>query len=158
MWSPHDATSAFPSSSKGLASLHWTERPDLGVGTTGDYWLRRLHARDSKAELAKIKAYSGDRPVHRITARPDQGVYHDPKLGAAVLNDQHWFRGQAPARKPVIRLRLTNVGSLRVLLHDAGFRHGAGRLKVRTDGPVVIHLGGRTVRVAKGAHVVRFRA
>jgi hypothetical protein len=158
-WVPHNTRKAFPSSSKGLGGFRWTQRPKLGVTNTGDYWLRHLVARDRKAESAKLRAFSGERPTRPITPHAAHPTYVDPTLGPAAVSTQTWTRGHLPARRPVIRLRLTNVRSLRVLVHAAGFRPGeAGRLHVTSDGPTVIRLGGRTIHVKQGDHVVPFQS
>jgi hypothetical protein len=160
MWVPHDATDAFPNDRQGLAGFRWTQQPKLGITTTGAYWLRHLHARDKKADRAKVKAFSGERPLARIHAHRTSNVKPNvSSLGPAQVQALSWRRGGRADRRPVIRLRLRNVRSLRVLPHGAGFHHGtAGRLKVHTDGPVAIRIGSRTIHVAKGTHVVPFQA
>jgi hypothetical protein len=158
-WVPHDTASAFPSGSTGPGGFRWTERRRLGVGTTGDYWLRQLRARDRKAASASLGAFSGERPMRAVKTHVSHSV--DVKDGPepGVASTLTWTRGPRAHRKPVIRLQLQNVRSLRVLLHAAGFHAGrSGTLHVTTDGPTTIRLGHRHVHVGKGPHVVRFKA
>jgi hypothetical protein len=158
-WVPHNSADAFPSGSTGPGGFRWTERPRLGVATTGDYWLRHLRARHPAAESASLRAFSGERPERAVTTHVSHSVEAKggPEPGAA--STLTWSRGQRSRRTPVIRLRLRNVRSLKVLVAAAGFASGRhGRLRVTTDGPSSIRIGHRRVDVAKGRHVVRFTA
>jgi hypothetical protein len=158
-WVPHDTTNAFPSGSKGPGGFRWTNRPKLGVGTTGDYWLHHLVARHRKADSAQVTAFSGKRATHTIRSHATRFHVTNGGPEPALASYVTWTRGPRERRSHVLRLQLTNVRSLRVQLAAAGFRHGShGILRVKTDGPAVIRLGHRHVHVAKGRHVVRFSA
>jgi pimeloyl-ACP methyl ester carboxylesterase len=158
-WVPHDTTNAFPPKSKGLAGLDWTQRPKLGVGNTGDYWLRHLTARHRKAASARVTAFSGRRTLRKITTHSTRMKPINAAPEPALASYLTWTRGKRPPHRNVLRLRLANVRSLSVLLHAAGFRRGShGKLRVKTDGATTIRLGHRHVHVAKGRHVVRFLA
>jgi hypothetical protein len=157
-WTPRNTEQTFGDRGSSGGGISWTQLPKLGVGTTGDYWVRDLHPR-THAHDASIRARSAARPDRSITAhrsqRVDPGVKPEPSLESTLT----WTRGARPHRHPRLTLHLTNVRSLHVLARSAGFRAGQhGVLHVKTDGAVTISLGGRRIHVAKGSHVVRFRA
>ena len=120
------------------------DRPDLGIGSTGAYWVRDTHGRDVPAgSLARIDAVSealsrpAITPVHSYNAL----VPGDPF--PAVVQEQTWTLGAAPARRPAIAMSLTNVGSLGVDLVRAGFPTGShGSIGVNTDGRATLQLIG----------------
>ena len=61
----------------------------------------------------------------------------------AVVQEQTWTLGAAPARRPAIAMSLTNVGSLGVDLVRAGFPTGThGSIGVSTDGRATLQLIG----------------
>jgi poly(3-hydroxybutyrate) depolymerase len=137
--------------------MSWTQMPRYGVGTTGDYWLRHLHARSTKT-AATVQAKSGMRPDRTVVTHSGHGIAVDGP-GPGIASELTWSRGKRPASRAVVSLVLVNVRSLDVLLHDAGFHAGQhGTLQVRTDGSTVVHVGGRTVHLAKGHAIVRFTA
>jgi hypothetical protein len=158
-WVPTNTQQAFSSRVSDVGGISWTQQPKLGVGTTGDYWLRQLKAR-SKTSTASLSAFSGERPTRTVSTHVTHKVAVKGGPGPGVASNLTWTRGSRPPRHPVIRLHLTNVRSLRILLHGAGFgpRHPRGRLKVSTDGPVVVRIGHHRIHVAKGKHVVPFSA
>jgi poly(3-hydroxybutyrate) depolymerase len=158
-WMPHNGAQGFSARAATGGGISWTQLPKLGVGTTGDYWLRHLVARDRKASSARLRAFSGERPVRAVRTHVSSHVEvtSGPEPGYATT--LRWTRGGPSHRSPVIRLHLANVRALQVLLGAAGFRPGmSGRLRVVTDGPTTLHLGTHTVHVGKGSHVVRFVA
>lgn len=159
-WVPHDTTNAFPSgSTTGPGGFRWTQRPHLGVGNTGDYWLRHLIARRHKAESAQVTAFSGKRAMRSIKSHAKRFQVTQGGPEPALASYVTWTRGPRSQRSKLLRLQLTNVHSLQVQLKAAGFRHGShGVLRVKTDGPTVVRLGHRRVHVAAGRHVVRFTA
>lgn len=158
-WFPRNTQQAFSNRASDGGGISWTQRPKLGVGTTGDYWLRHLKAR-TKAMTASLRAYSGERPMHSVQTHIAHKVAVNGGPGPGVANSLTWGSGARAHRHPVIRLHLTNVRSLRILLRGAGFgtHHPHGRLKVVTDGSTAIRIGSRTIHVAKGTHVVPFSA
>jgi len=154
-WTPSNTG---PPTGQTESGIGWTQRPKLGVMTTGAYWLRQLRARNRRHD-ASIVAKSGERPDRAVTAIPSQKI--DPTFAPepAVVTTQRWTLGSRHHARPILRLRLRNVGSLRVLLRSAGFRAGmAGRLIVTTRTPVTISLGHRIRHVPRGHHVIRFVA
>jgi poly(3-hydroxybutyrate) depolymerase len=156
-WVPRNTAQAFAQRATTGGGLSWTQLPKLGVGTTGDYWVRHLKARHTAGD-ASLTAFSGERPMRSVTTHSTHkvAVKDGPEPGfASTLT---WTRGARPHRRAVIRLHLSNVGSLRVLLRAAGFRHEPGIARITTNGPTTIRLGRRTVHVTKGVHVVRFEA
>jgi dienelactone hydrolase len=143
-WVPHNGAQGFSS------------RAATGGGIS---WLRHLDARHRKAAAATVRAFSGERPVRALTTHASRRVTTNDGPEPGLASSLTWTRGARSARLSVIRLKLTNVRSLRVLLGGAGFRHGKhGRLRVSTDGPTTIRLGHQRVHVQKGSHVVPFTA
>jgi hypothetical protein len=138
--------------------ISWTQLPKYGVGTTGAYWARHLKARSTKT-MARIDAGSGMRPERAVTAHSTQGIAVTGGPGPGIASELTWTKGKRPATRPAMTLKLANVRSLTLLLRDAGFRNGQrGTLRVTTDGPTTVHLGGRVVYLGKGQSTVRFRA
>jgi poly(3-hydroxybutyrate) depolymerase len=157
-WVPSNSADAFSTRAATGGGLSWTQLPKDGVGTTGDYWLRHLAAR-SKAHDASLTAFSGERPDRGVTTHTAHKVQISDGPEPGLATTLTWTRGSRPDPQPVVRLHLHNVRSLTVRLPAAGFSYGQhGALHVTTDGPTTIHLGGRTVHIAKGTHVVRFVA
>jgi hypothetical protein len=98
------------------------------------------------------------RPDRTVVTHSGHGIAVDGP-GPGIASELTWSRGKRPASRAVVTLVLVNVRSLDVLLHDAGFHAGQhGTLQVRTDGSTVVHVGGRTVHLAKGHAIVRFTA
>lgn len=156
-WTPRD-TAGSDASQLSQGGIAWTQRADLGVGTTGAYWLRHLKAR-TLARDASVDARSGLRPDLREHLHRSRTVEATMSPEPAVVTTLGWTAAGRPRPRAVLRLRLTNVASLSVLLAAAGFGPGrSGLLVVDTDGPTTVDLGGRRVRLAAGHHAVRFRA
>jgi hypothetical protein len=125
--------------------------PAFGLGPTGVYWVRNLHARTSKpGQLAIVDAASGARPVapHNVVKSRSASIPGDPRPGVVIT--ESWQAVPKPMPKPraTLSLVLTDVGSLAVDPIRAGFRPGQHvTVTVRTDGPttfvfglVVVHL------------------
>ena len=137
--------------------MSWTQLPKYGVGTTGDYWLRHLEARSARL-MATVRAKSGMRPDRLITTHSAHGIAVNGP-GPGIASELTWGRGKRPASHPVMNLNLTNVDTLTVLLHAAGFHRGQhGTLHVTTDGPTVVRLAHRTIQLVKGRATVHFTA
>lgn len=157
-WTPADTPAGSDPTQLSQGGIAWTQRPDLGVGTTGAYWLRDLQAR-STASDAEVDAVSQARPDPAVTPVRSRTVDPTSAPEPAVVTTLDWTAGAAPAPGDRITLRLTNVAGLRLLLADAGFPAGStGVLDVTTDGPVRIDLGGTTLTLDAGHHVVPFPA
>jgi hypothetical protein len=128
-------------------------RSDLGIGPTGDYWVRQLAARSSAAgSQATVLAVSGMRPEpsHTVVRRRSTNVPGDPS--PSVVVDETWKNGATPAPAPTMTLKTGDVASLAIDMVRAGFRPGqASTITATTDGPVTVRLlglaPGATVRV-----------
>jgi hypothetical protein len=157
-WYPRNSEQAFSDRAATGGGVSWTQLPKYGVGTTGAYWVRHLEARSTK-HMARIDAKSGMRPDRAVTTHSTQGIAVTGGPGPGVASQLTWTRGKRPNARPTILLKLANVGSLTLLLRDAGFRKGQrGTLRVTTGGPTAIYLGGRVVYLGKGQSTVHFRA
>jgi pimeloyl-ACP methyl ester carboxylesterase len=157
-WIPSNSEDAFSTRAATGGGISWTQLPKYGVGTTGDYWLRNLLARTT-AQDASLHALSGARPQRGVKTHTTRNVQTTGGPEPGLATTLTWTRTNRPDPRAVIRLHLQNVRSLRVLLTAAGFRAGQhGKLRVTTDGPTTLRLGGRTVHIAKGSHVVPFVA
>ncbi|HZT64917.1 MAG TPA: alpha/beta hydrolase-fold protein [Acidimicrobiales bacterium] len=117
-------------------------RADFGIGPTGVYWIRAIVGRDrAPGALATIDATSGMRPDPRITPVRSQSANVPGDPTPALVVQQSWRLGAAPAPTPQLSLRLTNVADLSVDLARAGFPAGQRvSLTVVTDGAVVVRL------------------
>jgi pimeloyl-ACP methyl ester carboxylesterase len=139
-------------------SLATTQDPAIGVGTTGDYWLRDLTARDQTTE-AQVTAVSGERPDPAETPSTHTTLLVPGDPTPAVATELTWAAGAAPAPSPTLSLTLTNVSSVTVLLADAGFAPGTpGVLHVTSDGPGTVVLGARAISVGSGTTTIAFTA
>jgi hypothetical protein len=160
VWTPHDTrgdanTTVAPGPQGHVAT---TQMPGLGVGTTGAYWVRDLAARSKQADAA-VDAESSARPRRVPVPTTTRSLLVPGTPTPAIVTEQAWEAGVAAPRRAVVALRLTNISSLTVLLHDAGFRPGShGTMTVDTDGATAIRVGERIVRVGKGTSTIDFRA
>ena len=154
-WTPRDVAPArgLPATTQLLAV---TERPDLGVTTTGAYWVRGVAARD-RSKDATISAVSGARGERAVAATRTTGLDLPGDPGPAYVQELTWETRTAQPQGTVLALELTNVRALTLRLRDAGFATGQrGVLDVRSDGPVTITVGSRVVRLAGGHSRVPF--
>jgi hypothetical protein len=157
-WVPSNSGDSFSTRAVTGGGLSWTQLPRYGVGTTGDYWLRDLVARHHGND-ASVSAYSGERPHRSVTTHTATAVDATDGPEPGLATSLTWTRSAPSHRHRVIRLRLVNVRSLRVLLGGAGFRAGRnGRLRVTTDGPTTLRIGDTTVHLTRGSHVIALRA
>lgn len=127
-----------------------------GIGPTGVYWVRGLHARNRAAgRLARIDVRDGMRPRRTISTLQRRHVNVPGDPSPAVVTDEKWRRGHTPARRHRMSLRLGDVRRIGVDTRRARFRHG--RLVVHSDGRARVRL----LHVSPGAwvtahgHVVR---
>ncbi|MCW2606262.1 MAG: Alpha/beta hydrolase family protein, partial [Frankiales bacterium] len=112
------------------------DRPELGIGTTGAYWVRDLTARSTApGTLARVTARSRALPdavitVHKATRTDVPG---DPS--PALVTDQTWQRHGFAPRSDALTLGLTGVRSLTVDAARAALGRAARvALDVTTDG------------------------
>lgn len=135
-------------------------RPELGIGTTGAYWLRDLKARTVEpGSTASITAHSQAlvEPLVEVVKSESADVPGDPS--PALVIDQTWQRtGYAP-RRNALALALTNVGSLVVDARRAGLA-GASSVAVdmSSDGASTVRFTGLrpgATLAVKGAPSVR---
>lgn len=117
-------------------------RADLGIGTTGDYWVRQPVARSSVAgSRASVLAVSGMRPepAHTVVKTESTNVPGDPS--PALVVDNRWQYGATPAAKPTMTLKTGNVARMSLDMPRAGFRPGqVSTITASTDGPVTLRL------------------
>jgi dienelactone hydrolase len=157
-WTPANTPAPDGTSVAASAGIGWTQLPKLGVGTTGAYWLRDLHARSAKQD-ASVTAASGERPDRAVTPHKTQQIDPGFQPEPAVVTTQTWSLGKRSVKHAKLELTLTNVRSVKVLLSMAGFHPGQHVVAtIRTDGGTTIRLGHDIVHLAKGRHVVRFAA
>ena len=120
---------------------HANDRPDLGFGVQGAYWLRSVRAREADAP-ARMDATTHARPDPPVTPVSSTSAPTDDPA-PAVASEVTWTTGAAPVSRPVLDLSLANVGEAAVALDGAGFRAGeAGTISITTDGPSVLALRG----------------
>ncbi len=115
-------------------------RPELGIGTTGAYWLRDLKARTvAPGSLASVTAHSGGiaEPLVKVVKEQRTDVPGDPS--PALVTDSTWQRTGYAARTDTLSLTLKNVSSLVVDATRAGLADASSvRLAMTSDGPVTV--------------------
>ena len=152
------AADTAPDDTPGVTGIPTTQRPDLGVGTSGAYWLRGLVAR-SRSVRAAVDASSQARPdaAEAITRTRDVSTTIGPTPG--VVSQLAWTPGATPAEHAVIDVHLTNVADVTVLLVGAGIVHGhRATVHVTTDGATTLHIGSRTWHLTAGPHTLHPKA
>ncbi len=119
-------------------------RPELGIGTTGAYWLRELTARTSEpGTIASVRAHStalAD-PVISVHKAESADVPGDPS--PAIVIDQTWQRSGFAPRSDALSLDLTGIASLTVDGTRAGLS-GASSVAVAmtSDGASTVRVTG----------------
>lgn len=106
--------------------------PKLGLGPTGDYWVRGITGRDSST-MATLDVQSSalDNPV--ITPSQSEGANAQGDPTPNLILDQTWSLANGPARADSLLMTLTNVASIGVDMARAQLASG-GTIKVTTDG------------------------
>jgi hypothetical protein len=156
-WVPSNSQDVFANRALTGGGISVTQLPKYGVGTTGDYWLRDLAARTPNKD-ATIHADSGERADRSVKAHSAHSIAVDGP-GPGIASQLTWTRGKKSATRPVITLGLANVKAVTVLLRAAGFSSGQhGTLRVITDGPTTLRIGGRVLHLPKGRSTVHFTA
>ena len=158
-WSPKQVPNSYsPSNALSGSTLAQTQRPDLGVGTTGAYWLRSLSGRPG-VTTAHIDAVSSALRAPAITpVRSTDTVVGGTTPG--VVTQQTWTLGAAPTLRPKVALSLAGVRQATVLLLDAGLpASGCSTLVVTSDGAASVVLQGKsgaqmTASFGSGTHTL----
>lgn len=157
-WSPVDR----PAQGGDPARVAQTQRPDLGIGTTGAYWLRALRARPG-VTAARVQAVSAALPDPVVTPVPGRSVLLPGNPSPALVQEQTWELGASPARSPAVTLDLAGVSSATLLMADAGLpASGCSTVVTTTDGPSTLMLrsgddGRTTVSLASGSRTLLVR-
>lgn len=121
-------------SSLGPTRLATTQRPDLGAGTTGAYWLRELAARRGVLS-ARVDATSSALPDPVVTQVRGTDVQVPGSPSPALVTELTWQLRASPPRSNRLALDLTGVGALTVRTADAGLPiTGCSTVVVTTDG------------------------
>ena len=119
-------------------------RPELGIGTTGAYWLRDLRARTAApGTTARVQGHSAAVPEPQVEVVKQQSTLVPGDPSPAVVTDQTWQRtGYAPIGNS-LELTLTNVASLTVDAVRAGLaKQPTPQLTLKTDGPTSVRITG----------------
>ncbi len=119
-------------------------RPELGIGTTGAYWLRDLAARSSApGTLAHVVAHSAALSEPLVTVHKAQSADVPGDPSPAMVTDQTWQRTGYAKRSPALELQLTGVSSLRVDARRAGLADASAvSVKVTSDGASSLSFSG----------------
>lgn len=142
-----------------------------GIGPTGAWWVRGIAARDRDAPSARIRAVSLALPEKPVTIKRSETPMVDPNGSPVTRRTLRWVRGQRPAPKPLMNLRLTNVARVRLDMDSTGlWRYRRSTIRVSSDGPATIRLAqlppdaavflngkpsDRTPTVGKGSSTIR---
>ncbi len=143
-WSPVSVPSSYDpvGGTLGRSVLAQTQRPDLGVGTTGAYWMRSLVAR-AGVSTARVDAVSAALRAPAVTAVPSNELLVPGDPSPALVTQQTWTTGPAPALRQEATVDLVGVRSATLLLADAGLT-GCATVTVTSDGPGTLTLQGPT--------------
>jgi hypothetical protein len=129
--------------------------PKLGLGPTGDYWVRGIAGR-SQTSMATIDVTSNVLPDPVVTTQESESADVPGDPTPALVIDNRWTVGKAPVTSRTMKMTLTNVSEIgidmaRTQLHDGG------TVTATTDGATTLRLlnlvPGATVRA--GSVVVR---
>ncbi|MFP5219481.1 MAG: hypothetical protein ACLGIG_07055 [Actinomycetes bacterium] len=155
-WNPLDTGRTYDpvTGSEDQTTLATVQRPDLGVGTTGAYWVRDLAARDG-VPYGRVDAVSLAVPDPVVEAVRSNDVVVPGQLSPALVQQLEWEVGPAGPTANAVQLDLAGVAAATVDLVDAGLpADGCNTLTVTSDGPTTLTLdaaGGSTdVAFAEG--------
>ena len=139
-------------------------RPELGIGTTGAYWLRELTAREGgPASLARVEAHSAALAEPLVTVHKAQRTETPGDPSPALVIDQTWQRTGFAPRSNALSLVLDNVSSLVVDARRAGIADASTvTLDMTSDGASAVRFTGlkpgASIAVKGGKAVVADRA
>jgi hypothetical protein len=140
-------------------TIHYSWYPDgssaaLGLGPTGAYWLRNLHARTSHpGQLATVDAASGARPItpYAVVKSHSPALPGTPAPGVTTTESWKAIDKPAPPRRATLALTLRNVAGVAVDPIRAGFTPGQHvTVTVRTDGATTLIFGLTVVHLHAG--------
>jgi predicted esterase len=132
------------------------QRPDLGTGPDGAWWITGVRARlHGPGALGAVTALSHALPDPQPTLLRSQDALNNTD-GPAAVTQLTWGAGQrdGAAPKAVLDLALSNVSAASIQMRAAGLGGPRAALHVTTDGPSRVRLVGlparSVVRVAGG--------
>ena len=118
------------------------QRPDLGIGPTGAWWLTGLTSRSHAiGAIATAKAFSHALPSGTPSlARQNDAINNDD--GPAAVQVLSWGATRAASRTQLLELTLTGISALAVDIPGAGLRGSSATIKVVTEGTTRLQLTG----------------
>lgn len=146
-WNPLDTGRTYDpvTGSEEETALATVQRPDLGVGTTGAYWVHDLVARDG-APYGRVDAVSAALPDPAVQPVRSDDVVVPGQLSPAVVQQLEWQLGAAGPTADGVTLDLTGVAAATLDMPGAGLPlSGCSAVTVRSDGASTLVLDGGTV-------------
>ena len=119
-------------------------RPELGIGTVGAYWLEVPVARSNEpGTVATIRAHSKALDDPKVTVRKAQSAYVPGDPSPALVIDQTWQRDGLHPKAQELVLELEGVASVTVDAAEAGLsRTSRLTLQMTSDGASVVQITG----------------
>lgn len=119
-------------------------RPELGIGTTGAYWLRDLKARSTApGTLARVVAHSKALADPLVTVDKSERLDVPGDPSPARVIDQTWQRTGFAPRTNALSLDLTGVASAVVDARRAGLAQASSvAVTMTSDGPATVRFSG----------------
>jgi len=135
-------------------------RPELGIGSTGAYWLGDPVARDkAPGALARMQARSAALADPEVTVHQSERADVPGDPSPALVIDQTWQRTGFAARSNALTLTLSNVSSLVVDARRAGLAAASTvAVEMTSDGATAVRFTGLkpgATLAVKGAPSVR---
>ena len=134
-------------------------RPELGIGTVGAYWLKDPQGRSTEpGAVATVRAHSKALDDPAITVHESRSAYVPGDPSPALVVDQTWQRDGLNPKAQELVLSLEGVASLTVDGKQAGLsRASRVALEMTSDGASVVQItglqAGAVVAVKDGATV-----
>lgn len=98
------------------------DQPSLGIGPSGDYWVRELRAASAApGQPATVSVRSGERPEPDVTI--EHSLSADPlaRPTPRLTETLSWVLGAMPAATPTMTARFADIAAATVDLGGAGF-------------------------------------